>query len=265
MPYCPNKRAHRVRTWLELLPSDDCVARSSAASCPPWRSARPAAAPRCPASVKIPTAIPTPRAPLPISRPPSRCSQRARLLWKASRCLRRSQPARLMRLNMPPCSTTNLSTRRPSTRLLPSMDRHTLCRRLLRRRMRRPPLNIRHPRPCRPMRRPPLCIRHPRPGRPMHRPPLNTRRLSLSPPMRRQRRGPQPISPERPAVAQGSLMPLRRACRCLPPRRNPPPRLRPRSRRPRSLQCRLQHPSWGAQRKLYCRRLPSTRSAQATR
>jgi hypothetical protein len=259
MPYCRNKRAHRVRTWLELLPSDDCVARSSAASCPPWRSARPAAAPRCPASVNIPTAIPTPRTPLPISRPPSRCSPRARLLWKASRCLRRSRPARLMRLNMPPCSTTNLSTRRPSTRLLPRMDRHALCRRLSRRRMRRPPLNICHPRPCRSMRRPPLNIRHPRPCRPIHRLPLNTRPLSLSPRMRRQRRGPQPISPERPAVAQRSPM-LRRACRCLPPCRSTPPRLRP-----RSLQCRLQGPSWGAQRKLYCRRLPSTRSAQATR
>jgi len=125
----------------EILRGGNCVAFFSAGLCPLRRSALRVAAPRCPDSAKIPTAIPTLRVRLPISRRPlpcsprpSLCSRRAPQLLSASHCRRRHRNMRPnhTRPSMPPCSTSSLNIRR---RLLRRRRRNTRHHNTFRRRI----------------------------------------------------------------------------------------------------------------------------------
>jgi hypothetical protein len=256
-----------LRTWVDTLPSGDCAAPFSGASCPPWRSAPRVAVAIRPASVKVPTAIPTHRARLPISRPPishppisrllPRFSPRAPRWWKVSRYLRRRRRIHRMRPNLPLCSMSSLNIRRLRHSMRrPNMRRRRLNMRRRRLSMRRRRLSMRlhntHPlrnnfsRPnlCQPM-----CRRH------------RDRRLIL-----RRRSAPAAIgtgeavqnSPMRPS----HVHPLRshrfQLTRV---------RLRPRChhRRPHRRPCRCRRLSWAVRPKLCCRRRRYTRWRQARR
>jgi hypothetical protein len=208
MSYCPRSGCEicGLRTWVEILPGSGCVAPLFLAFCALSRSARRAAARRCPASsARIRTAIPMRRGQrrIPVRRLPVR-RPRASPPWKASHCPRRNRPTAPDR-TVPSHTVPNPTVPKPMVlnRTAPNTPHCSMTSPSTDRCNRRRRLPPRH-NPSRPMRRRPLPFlntRHPRVA--AMRPPRRYRGLSIR---RRQGAGP------------GSLMPLRRARRrCLRP------------------------------------------------